>query len=163
MPVAVSLHLVICQEDLNPTGLTGLDERRHIYRRGFQSRLRDGISEPPVEGGQVARVSGPIGVARLCAGSGQHLHAFLMHKGVVGTLDLPMHAVVPWCLARHGVVVQDGDVCVDTTAFAVVVDDDHGGAIGVHLFRQQEPEISGSLQVGGIVYIQFVGVERQHI
>ena len=163
MPVSVAFDRMICQEDLNPAGLTGLDERRHIYRRGFQSRLRDGISELPVEGSQVAPLLGPIRVARLLAGSGQHLHAFLMHEGVVGAFYLPVHAVAPWCLARHGVVVQDGDVGVDAAAFAVVVDDDHGGAVGVHLFRQQEPKISGSRQVVGIIHIQFVGVERQHV
>ena len=163
MPVSVSLDRVICQEDLNPAGLTGHDKRRHIYRSGFQGCLRDGISELPVEGSRVAPLLGPIGVARLLARCVQHLHAFLVHEGVVGAFYLPVHAVVPWCLARHAVVVQDSDVGVDAAALAVVVNYDHCRTVGPHLLGQQESEISGSPQIGGIIHIQFVRVERKHV
>lgn len=125
-----------CQENLYPSGLTGLDEGRHIHHSGFQRRLRDGVSEPLVEGSQIAALLGPIGVTRLLGGSGQHLHAYLVHEGVVGASNLPMNPVIPWRLTRHRVVVQDGDMCVDAPALAVVMDNDHRRAVGAHLLGQ---------------------------
>ena len=152
-----------CQENLYPAGLAGLDEGRHIHHSGFQRRLRDGVSEPLVEGSQIAALLGPIGVTRLLGGSGQHLHAFLVHEGVVGASNLPMNPVIPWRLTRHRVVVQDSDVGVDAAALAVVVNYDHCRTVGPHLLGQQESEISGSPQIGGIIHIQFVRVERKHV
>lgn len=74
-----------------------------------------------------------------------------------------MHAEVPWCLTRLGVVVQNRDVGVNTAAFAVGVNHDHRGAVGPHRLRQQERQVTRPLKVTGIVDIEFVGMEGQHV
>lgn len=54
-------------------------------------------------------------------------------------------------------------MCVDAAALAVVVNYDHRRAVGPHLLRQQEREVSRPPKVTGIVDIQFVGMERNDV
>ena len=163
VPVPVSPDPVFCQNDFDSPGLAGLHKRRHVHCGDVESGLRNDIAKLLVKGGLVATIFDPVRVPRPCVRGLDDLHAFLTHKGVVGTLDLPVHTEIPRGFAGHRVVVKDSDVCVRAASFAVVVDDNHGRAMGAHLFRQQEPEITGPPQVGSIIHIQFVGVERQHI
>lgn len=125
--------------------------------------MGDCIAELLVEGRHVAPLMRPVGTwrGRRC-GCG-HLHPFLLHEDVVGALDLPVHPEVPRCPPRHGVVVQDRYVDMNAAALAVVVNHDHRRAVRPHRLREQEPQVTCPLQVAGIVDIQFVGMEGQHI
>lgn len=150
-------------DDLHAAGLARRYESRQIHHGGVETRLFDRTAELLVEGRHVTALIGPVGSWRGRRSRRGHLHPFLLHKGVVGALHLPVHAVVPWCLPRDGVVVQDRDVGVDTAALAVVVNHDHRGAVGSHLLRQQERQVTCSLKVQWIVDIEFLGMERNDV
>lgn len=151
------------REDLDAARVARRYERRHIHRGGIETRLLDRIAELPVECRHVTTLIGPIGTSCGRRYRRGHLHPFLLHEGVVGALHLPVHAEVPWCLTRDGVVVQNRDVGVNTAALAIGVNDDHRGTVGTHRLRQQERQVTRPFQVAGIVDIQLVGMKGQHI
>ena len=114
VPVPVSPDPVLCKNDFDPPGLAGLHKRRQVHCGDVESGLRNGIAKLLVKGGLVATLFVPVRVPRPCVQGLEDLHAFLTHKGIVDTLDLPVHTEIPRAFAGHRVVVQDGDVCVHT-------------------------------------------------
>lgn len=150
-------------DHLDAAGLARRCKRRYIHRGGVETRLLNRISELLIEGRQVTTLTGPVGTWRGRRCRCGHLHPFLLHEGVVGPRHLPVHAEVPWCLSRHGVVVQDCDVSVNAAALAVGVNHDHRGTVGAHRLGQQERQVTRPFQIAGIVDIQFVGMEGQDI